>query len=462
MDPLVVELVTGERAEFTGHLLQRPGVRPVVEEARSYLEATSQTYDLISVPPFGSFGSSAAGMFALSASYLSTVDGLGRAIDRLSPGGILAVTRWIHHPEREAVRTLATVVEAAEGRGLDPRPRLACYRGEGTATILFRREPWSDDQLATFRQFCSERAFDLWYYPGIRPQEANRYSQFPEPIYYQAAHALLLGDREQFYRTHLFRVRPATDDRPYFFSFFRWRALPWLVETLGAEWLGFVARGYVFLVLALVETMALGAVLIVVPLLLLGRIRRSPGKLSVGVYFLSLGLAYMLLEIACIQRFLLLLPSPVYSLAAVLATFLVGSGLGSLAADRFPGGPRRAVLVAVLGIAAVVVLHVTVLPPVLQFSLGRSLPVRAGVAVASLAPLAFLMGLPFPSGFALLRRRREALAPWAWGVNGCASVAGASVATLLAIEFGLRAVMFVAVGFYLLALLVVGRLGGEA
>jgi len=458
VDPLVVEVVRKTCGDFTGHFLDRPEVTVAVTDARSFLEETPATFDLIQMPLLSGFGASAAGMFALSPTYLFTVEGLGSAVDRLGPEGVLAITRWDHYPERDAIRMLATVVEVAERRGLDPKPRLALYRGYATATILFSRRPWTEEQLEIFREVCAARGFDPWYYPGITAEEVNRFNQLEQPVYHLAARSILFGDRQDFYRARLFRTRPTTDQQPYFNSHLRWRSVPWLVKTLGTKWVHAVGRGYVFLVLALVETTALGAMLIVVPLFLLGRIRKSAGRASVAAYFLSLGLAYMLLEIAAIQRLELLLSSPVYSLAAVLATFLLGSGLGSMVADRFPGGPRRAILTAVIAVTVLVTLHVTLLPHLLPSVLGLGPAVRLSVIVVTLAPLAFFMGFPFPSGFALLRRRGEALAPWAWGVNGCASVVGASLATLFAVEFGLHTVMVLAAGLYVFALAVSGRL----
>jgi hypothetical protein len=454
LDPLVVRLLAHDCPSFTRSLLQNPLVRPVVAEARGFLETTGDTYDLIQVPPLTSFSSSAAGMFAPSASYLFTVEGLGRAIDHLSPTGILALTHWVLYPERDVFRLLATVITSAEARGVDPVPRLALFRGYSTATILFSRSPWTAEQLAAFRRLCAERGYDFCYYPGVHREEVSRF--FPvlgEPIYYEAARALLFGEREAFYRFQLFRVRPATDDQPYFSSTFRWRTLPWLIHTLGTQWLGFVDRGYLFLVLTLIQTTLLGAALIAGPLLLLGRIRRTAGKLRAGLYFFLLGLGYMCLEIAAIQRFLLLLPSPVHSLAVVLSTFLVGSGVGSLLLRRAAADLGRAIRGATLGIALLALLHATVLPGLLTAFLGRAFLLRLTVTVLSLAPLAVLMGIPFPAGFALLRQRAEALTPWAWGVNGCASVAGASLATLFAIEVGLAAVTLAASGLYLAALL---------
>jgi hypothetical protein len=454
LDPLVVRLVGQECPTFTRGLLHHPDVRPVVAEARGFLETTGDTYDLIQVPPLSSFSSSAAGMFAPSASYLFTIEGLGRAIDHLSPTGVLSLTDWVRYPERDVVRLLATVIASAEVRGLEPAARVAVFRGYSTVTILFSRSPWTTEQLATLRRICTERGYDLCYCPGVRPEEVNRF--FPvlgELVYYQAALHLFFGDREDFYRFHLFRVRPATDDQPYFFSTFRWRTLPWLIHTLGTQWLGFVDRGYLFLVLTLVQTTLLAAALIAGPLFLLGRVRRTTGKLRTGLYFFLLGLGYMCLEIAAIQRFLLLLPSPVHSLAVVLSTFLVGSGVGSLLLRRSAADLGRAIRGATLGIALLALLHATLLPGLLPALLGRPFALRLTVTVLSLLPLALLMGIPFPAGFALVRRRSEALTSWAWGVNGCASVLGASLATLLAIEAGLAAVTLTAAGVYLGALL---------
>jgi hypothetical protein len=454
LDPLVVRLLAQERQSFTRSLLQDPAVHPVVAEARGFLETTADTYDLIQVPPLCSFSSSAAGMFAPSASYLFTVEGLGRAIDHLSPTGVLALTQWVLYPERDVFRLLATVIASAESRSLDPVPRVALFRGYSTATILFSRSPWTAEQLAAFRRLCAERGYDLCYYPGVRREEVNRFFPLLEgPIYYEAAQDLLFGEREAFYRFQLFRVRPATDDQPYFSSTFRWRTLPWLIHTLGTQWLGFVDRGYLFLVLTLVQTTLLGAALIAGPLLLLGRIRATAGKLRTGLFFALLGLGYMCLEIAAIQRFLLLLPSPVHSLAVVLSTFLVGSGVGSLLLRRSAADLGRAIRGATLGIALLALLHATILPGLLTALLSRPFLLRLTATVLSLGPLAVLMGIPFPAGFALLRRRAEALTPWAWGVNGCASVAGAALATLLAIEVGLAAVTLAASGLYLAALL---------
>ena len=67
------------------------------------------------------------------------------------------------------------------------------------------------------------------------------------------------------------------------------------------------------------------------------------------------------------------------------------------------------------------------------------------------------MGMPFPLALARLKTDAPHLVPWAWAINGCASVLAAILATLLAMTFGTRVVVFIAAALYLLAGVAFGR-----
>ncbi len=173
----------------------------------------------------------------------------------------------------------------------------------------------------------------------------------------------------------------------------------------------------------------------------------------------------MFLEIAFIQRFMLFLAYPVYAVSVVLTAFLVFSGIGSYVADRRlsagaaqSAGARRLVRGAVLLIAALGVLYVLLLPPAFRAAAGWPDAARVAFSLLLLAPLAFLMGIPFPVGLQLTSNARPSLVPWAWGLNGAASVLGATLATLTGIHVGFRAVVLFALGFYAAAALVLARL----
>lgn len=178
-------------------------------------------------------------------------------------------------------------------------------------------------------------------------------------------------------------------------------------------------------------------------------------------YFLALGLGFLLIEIAYLQRFILFLGNPLYSVAVVLAGFLVFAGLGSALApvlDRRLGTETaRAPAVAVAGIAAVALGYLFALPALFDALIHLADAAKIAVSLGLIAPLAVFMGMPFPLGIARVARESPDLVPWAWGINGCASVMSAILATFLAMHLGFSAVVGIAVAFYLAAPLALRR-----
>jgi hypothetical protein len=317
--------------------------------------------------------------------------------------------------------------------------------------------------LIALRRWAEERLFDLAYFPGMAAGEGNRFNVLARDVYADAAHALVAGHarRDGFFREYPFFVQPATDDRPYFFHFFRWRALPSMLRTAGPAWIPFVEWGYLILVATLIQAAVLGGILIVLPLALLRREASSRARgggawLLVLIYFLALGIGYMFVEMALIQRLVFFLANPIYAVAVVLAGVLLVSGLGSgWAARRVAQGysTRRLACLAALSVAAVAVIYAFGLRPALMPLLGWPLGVRVAVAFMVMLPLA-AMGMLFPLGLRQLGRAQAELLPWAWAINGCASVVATSLATMLALGAGLAALLLAAAACYALAALV--------
>ena len=460
LNPDVVSLARRTFADFTGGLYDLPGVELHVQEARGFLESLPRTdnsrqFDVIQISLLDSLAAATAGVHALNESYLYTVEALARATDHLSDGGQLAITRWLTMPPRDALKLFATAVAALEARGLDPAPRLALIRSWATYTLLVKRTPFSPEEISALKEFCRERLFDLAYYPGMAADEANYFTRLDQPYYFNAAREILAGSqrRATFLRDYPFNLRPATDDRPYFSHFFRWQALPLLLQTYGRQWLPFLEWGYLILVATLIQAAALSVLLILTPLLFRRRAGQEAGsavsRLPVLTYFLAIGLGYLFIEIVLIQKFTFFLANPIYAVAVVLTAVLAFSGLGSLAAGRWGVRPISACVgVALLSLAAAWLLPL-VLPPLLAMNF--STPARVILSLALMAPLAFLMGMPFPLAWRRLADARPDVLPWAWGVNGCASVLSAVLATLLAMSFGSRVVLLAAAALYLLA-----------
>jgi len=466
VDPSVHSLVREELREHSGGLYEREDVTLVLAEGRGYLEGRPDgSLDLIQFALLDSFSAASAGVHALAESYLYTTEAIQLYLRKLSPDGVLSITRWLKTPPRDAIKLFGTMVEAAERAGIaEPGLHLAFVRSWNTGTIVLSRAPLTEGQVDAVRDFASERGLDVSYLPGIRRVDANRFTVLDEPIYYEAATALLSDRREQFYRDYAFHVRPASDDRPHFFRFFRWRSAGRFIEGARHGWFNFVEWGYVALVATVVQAAIIGFLLVLLPLIMFAR-GSGDGLGAAAVYFAALGFAYMFLEIAFIQRFMLFLAYPVYAVAVVLTAFLVFSGLGAYAADRRLAAtagerpePLKLVRIAVLLIAAFGLAYLVAIPVVFRAAASWPDPGRIALSLVLLSPLAFLMGIPFPAGLQLVSDRRSRLVPWAWGLNGAASVLGAALATLLAVHLGFRAVVILAFACYAAAAVALGSM----
>lgn len=466
LDPNVVQLLRNEFRKFSGAIYERPEVLVHVADGRAFLEAAHTQWDVIDISLVDSFASAAVGLGAVNESYLYTREAFRTYLRHLRRGGILTVTRWIRTPPRDELKLFATAIAALEDMDLPAAPRLVLVRSWATATLLVKGEPFTPEELTAVRNWSEERLFDVPYSPGMVAGEGNRFNVLDRDWYGEGA-AALLGtgtQKENFFREYPFFIEPATDDQPYFFHFFRWHSLPAMFSRGDISWIPFVEWGYLILLATLIQAVMFGIVIISMPMLFV-RQRASEGsstilctRMYVLSYFLLLGIGFMFVEMALIQRLVFFLANPIYSVAVVLAGLLLVSGMGSRWAGRKLSqgcSEKRLACSAALVVAAVTAVYAFVLRPTLMPLIGWPMAARIAVAFGAMLPLAS-MGMLFPLGLRQVGRYHTQLLPWGWAVNGCASVIATSLATLLAMSFGLAIVMLVASGCYLLAMLVAG------
>ena len=458
LNPDVLALVRDVVAETPGAGWEGESVRTHVADARSFAARSSEQWDLIQIALVDSFSAAAAGVHALDESLLYTVEALEDFVGRLAPGGVLAVTRWLKLPPRDSLKLLWTARRALEARGVaDPAARLAMIRGWKTTTLVVGAQPSDDQAIAGLRAFAAAYAFDLVWHPGLAESDANRHNRLAQPEFYRGAAAILGPDPDGFAARYKFALRPATDDRPFFFHSLKWATLPELLALRAQGGLPLVEWGFVILVATLVQGAIAAALLILLPLLALRAPRAldtpAPARWRVVVFFANLGLAFLFIEIAFMQRFAVFLGHPLYAIAVVLAGLLVFAGLGAGAIDRLGrlAGRRPPITLAAAGIILVGGAYVGLLPHVFEAAQGWPVAARIAVALALLGPIGFLLGMPFPLGLKALGARAPALVPWAWGINACASVVSASIATLIALHVGFTPVLGCALVLYALA-----------
>ena len=454
LDPRMIGLVRKTFATYAGQVYQRQEVHLHQGEARGFVARSAEKYDLVQLGLLDSFAVSGSGVQALNENYLYTVEAIREYLGHLRPGGLLAITRWLRIPPRDILKLTATAIEVLRREGVrDPGRRMAIIRGWNTATILVSNGELAGDRVQALRAFARSRSFDTVWYPGMPATEANHYNQLDQPWLYDSVQALLGADADAFTQRYKFNIEPATDERPYFFNFFRWRVLPEVFALRDRGGAALIEWGYLVPAATLLQATLAGALLILLPLAWIERSWPPGTGLRAGCYFFLLGLAFLFVEIAFIQKFILFLSHPLYSVAVVLSGFLVfagiGSGMSAWLAQYVSTAGRSPVRMAVLAITVIALALTLLLPSLFERLMGLPDVARIGLSLALIAPLAFFMGMPFPLGLKQLAGRAPAFVPWAWGINGFASVISTALATLLAIEFGFTVVLVLALLLYL-------------
>ena len=291
LDRNVINLVRQRFHDFAGDLYARPGVHVHEGEARGFANASREHYDLVQVALLDSFGVASAGLYGLSESYIYTVEALQTYLSRLRPGGILAVTRWLTLPPRDALKLFATAALALERSGVpDPGKRLVMIRGWKTVTLLVKNNDFTASEIEAVKEFSRKRSFDVAYYPGMRADEANRYNVLVQPYFFEGAVALLGPQRQNFIDRYKFYIEPATDDRPFFFHFFKWEAAAELFALREQGGMPLLDWSYPLLVAALLQAFIVSVLLILAPLSALGLYLHEAGLVGDFLVLLFRGL----------------------------------------------------------------------------------------------------------------------------------------------------------------------------
>jgi len=446
INPAINKLVSEQMADFTGHIYQDPRVTVFTDEARSFLRRSEERYDLIHCPHTISNAAMASGSLSLAENYLLTLEAFGDFLEHLEEKGVLLFTR----PEAHMPRLLSTARAALGVKGkeeIGTRAILWRQPAEGQsfyAGLALRQVPFSIDEIQGFADRLEGLGLEPLHLPGFVSQEP----------YESLVRGAALTAVPLFFPAIL---DPATDDKPFFnrrvpFSKFGWSDIKGVFSrgTAGRDALENRPVAEAALVMLLGESTLIALIFILVPLMVFRRrALEGEGRGSTLVAFSALGLAYITVEIGLIQRFTLYLGRPVVVYATVLGTLLISSGLGSALARHLKGqsAARRAALAA----AGVALLTSVGLPSVIEATLAWSEGIRTIVAIFFLVGPGLLMGMPFPLLIHRMKQRYPERIPWAFGVNGFASVLGTVSAVLLSMTGGQTAVLLAGVFFYLVA-----------
>lgn len=445
INPITVnDVMRGAFKDFTGGLYDLPQVRIVVDDGRSFIRKEKKQYDIIQATLVDTWAATSAGAFVLTENNLYTVEAFKDYFLKLRPDGILTITRWNLDPPQQDLRLVSITLAAMMEMHLSNPERCMMIvrksrdREAVECNFLFKKSGFADAEIDTIETVSKQAGFDILYTPHTVPDNPfSRLITAPNP--------------QAFYEGYSFDVAPTYDNSPFFFHTIR---LKHLWHSLFLSWeskktnVGMLVLFLVFFVsFFLVLLFIFFPLLLTQPSVLADRGIR-PSHLS---YFVCLGLGFILVEMTLVQKFILFLGQPVYALSVVLFSILLFSGLGSFMSSRFLSSKlERNIRLVCLLISVLVLVYVALLPAVLYPCVSLPTLYKALIVVGLLFPLSFCMGMPMPLGIHWLKIHSSAMVPWAWGVNGSASVLGSITTVLIAANWGFNQALLVAALLYLL------------
>jgi hypothetical protein len=439
----VIALLNGPYADFTGQLADDPNTTIATAEGRSFLTSDSAQYDLIQGIGLDNIAALSSGAYVLSESYLYTLEAFELALEHLTPQGIFSWTRNTSNPPSEMLRLTGLAAEALQRQGVaNPAQHIAIIANDTdtTVTLLVSRAPFTEVAIERLRDWAEANQFPILHNPFERK----------DTIY---ADYLYASDPRAFEDAYVFNIFPVTDDHPFYYNYFKWSNL-----YLSNSYEGSVSQrfpiGNLILLSMLVFSMITAILFIVYPLLRYKRNGlKTPHAIPTLIYFSLLGLGYIFVEIVLIQRFTLFIGYPTYAITTTIFSMLTFSAIGSLVSRKILKTSNH-LFITSLAVTALILLYIVGLPPLFELLLRLPDTARMLLSIVFIAPLAFVMGMPFPTGLYRLGLQARSLVPWAWGMNGVFSVLGSVLVILTSMLTNFTTALTGAALFYGLAAVV--------
>jgi spermidine synthase len=501
--------------DFTGDILNNPKVTVIDYDGRLYVRHTPNTYDVVDLSLADSAGLSSPGGFAIVEKYSYTREAMANYMRALKADGILSVTLWNkEEPPKSVLKLYATMAAAARDVAADTgstdisKNFYVASAYLSTATVLYKRDGFTPEEVAKLNAHTRAMSFDEIYYPGLKvdtsglaqilqdyrdqffyagpppdptaPADDKEPNDKPPPELAAATpaagdakaadgaptvakvpatvlgrlawHFHVNGGWQKVADDYVFDTRELTNHQPYFAAYIKVKDLLKFADRLELvqdEW------GYLLLWATLGIASIFAVTLVLLPLIFGWRtiFSRYPGKAGTMLYFLCLGLGYIIVEVGMIAHFVLALSNPTVSASVLITGMLVFSGLGSFMSERFLHRARSVMPKIFFAIFVILTLYAFTIDYALDWIGTLPYLLRIVLCLLLLMPPAFLMGFPMPTAMTTLGRLgKDHMFLWAWGVNGCFSVIGAALVPIIATSFGLPAVVLVGAFAYLIAL----------
>jgi len=443
-NPTFFYLLKEKFKEYTGNLVERPGVNLIMKEARHQLKSTHKKYDIIIFNNSISITAATSGANTLSESYLFTVEAFMDYINRLKPDGVI----YLSNPYSDVDRFITVIREAFNRLRLLEhfKKRIIVsfdftFQNYKKCKILIKNGDFTKEDVSKIKNYIDDVKHTLLYAPF------NKTNTYQEKL-------ILTDNIEKEYMQADSEIRPSTDNWPFFTQRIRTDSLKEKTKTL--EKVKYFYPQPFLIIKAMSETvLKYSLIFLLLPLIILnlGGLRRVKNKVGSIIYFASLGLGFMFIEVIFVQKFVLFLGHPLYAFSVVIATILIASGLGSLFSKKISDNPYKTILIALSGIIIAVCLNIMFFKFLSGYLISLSFFFRVLISVLLIGITGFFMGIFMPTGISVVAGYNEMSVPWMWAINGVFSVLASFMTVYLSIIYGFNIVLLIGVGIYIIGTL---------
>jgi spermidine synthase len=440
VNPQMIELIKETYKDFAGNVYQRNDVELIVSEGRHFLSRDQRSFDVIQLSGVDTWTALSTGAYALTENFIYTSEAFDQYLAHLKAEGIINFSRPSGDQLNQTLRLATTALAALERIGAaNPSQHLIIIKGMGYgsewpwAQTMVKKSPYTRTEVEKLAQWTKAMDFEMLYDPyTVREGELEKLIR--------ASH----DERDQIIGQHCLNIQPATDNVPFFFQFSRWR------DVLGKNCaVGRLAQ--LILLAGFVQVAFLSGILILYPLYRRKTIVAQPGgRAGIFMFFTSLGLGFIVVEITLLQKFMVFLGGPTYSMAITLFSLLLLSGIGSFFSRNLSEHPYKLLNIVIPLLSVFICIEAFSLDRVMASLMNLSQFLRCVTVVLLISPLGLLMGMPFPAGLRYIDQLRPTLNPWAWGINACATVMGSGICILISSSLGFRTALIFSSLVYLM------------
>jgi hypothetical protein len=474
INPLIISKAK-EFGKLAGNLYDRKEVDVYIDDGRRFISSSNSKYDMITIKLVDSWAAQLAGGYALSENYLYTVEAFRQYLQHLDEdNGMLVMVRW----NIELPRLMPLIVESLRqetGKNaeevsrhvaiVEDRPGLYFGANENRTIypvlVMLKNKPFTSSEISIINERARENNAELFVVPGVYAQPPfddllTVNSQFESNKQQQG----FIGRNIETEKINsIIELEPPTDDSPFFFA----------REKVPEQ-----------MILLLVTVLSVSAVLALLLIYYskINNIHLSSSSISwlFILFAIFIGLGFMVIEITFIQKFLLLLGTPIMALTVILFSILVSSGVGAyLSGKLFGKNPHKGMIVSIPLLVTIIIMYYIFLQEIINHNIASEIYYRIGLTFALLSPAGVLMGFQFPSVvrisslFAqkdsqhLGTDNRQGDVTLLWGVNVIASVIGTVLTAILSMIIGFSGNLLVGAALYsgaMISIIVSLRLAG--